>query len=615
MARYEMFFAARTSGNVWIVADNGNIVATFAEDAQAVAVEHCDALNAAHNEIERFTVVAFAGRWHILHDGKHYQAFDRESRAIDECAYLRRNSGGRSFPVDALFGSTGAYGIDSCPTSYISGVTLTPEDVNESLHARFIVPVTVSERYSGTHTLQYSDLPRNNGIFDTYGNAPAMLRQYFGAYNAVIDPIIAGSARENMSQNWAALFLYHGIVKAAHVVIDNGMLAYLPMHKHDAACADGWTRYGDTLSRFHIRAKIGKGLRAILPVRWISDADIETMVNAIRANDPATLGERIEIVSGEDIIDAYNERNYSDQNTGTLSSSCMRYSRCASFLRIYADNPDRVSLAVLRDMQGDVMARALVWRTDAGTTYMDRVYGTDAVQAAFRVWAQSRGYVTTASPVTLQHAAHDEYPYCDTYMYLTLQADGTGTLSVHNDDATHELHSTSGSAYQIRDVSETCSECGYGGDDVQEVRTGRYEHRYLCADCASSYVCEHCGDNDYNGDSCCMDCARHLCDECGEYSEDSHGDHNAHLCESCSNDFTCETCGTSTYGIPNNRCDACEIIAEYGADVRVELQRIDAERRNMALDTRRAVYTAIQRGQWVLPIAHDVVWADGVHGL
>jgi hypothetical protein len=46
--------------------------------------------------------------------------------------------------------------------------------------------------------------------------------------------------------------------------------------------------------------------------------------------------DRFEIVSGDDIKKYYNEESYYTTGSGTLGTSCMRYSRCEEYLNIYS---------------------------------------------------------------------------------------------------------------------------------------------------------------------------------------------------------------------------------------------------------------------------------------
>lgn len=76
-----------------------------------------------------------------------------------------------------------------------------------------------------------------------------------------------------------------------------------------------------------------------------------------------------EFVSGENIRYWYNSDKYAEG--GSLGNSCMRYSKCYDWLKIYSDNPETVQLFILKTQDNLLAGRCLVW----GGKYFDRVYG------------------------------------------------------------------------------------------------------------------------------------------------------------------------------------------------------------------------------------------------
>jgi hypothetical protein len=139
--------------------------------------------------------------------------------------------------------------------------------------------------------------------------------------------------------------------------------------------------------------KYGKVLRKVIsslaPHKTIVDKDLEELVNIIKASfSPGAF----ELVSGEDIRDAYNGNNYNfDESLGSLGESCMRHDRCQDYFDIYVNNPDVVSMLVLRSGMG-ILGRALVWKTDSGITFMDRIYGSDSTMEKFKGYAKEKGW-------------------------------------------------------------------------------------------------------------------------------------------------------------------------------------------------------------------------------
>jgi hypothetical protein len=51
----------------------------------------------------------------------------------------------------------------------------------------------------------------------------------------------------------------------------------------------------------------------------------------------------------------------------------MRYGQKNNFMKLYADNPDKISMVVLLH-DNKLAGRALIWKLDDGSTYLDRIY-------------------------------------------------------------------------------------------------------------------------------------------------------------------------------------------------------------------------------------------------
>lgn len=167
----------------------------------------------------------------------------------------------------------------------------------------------------------------------------------------------------------------------------------------------------------------------------LNDKDIEDFVNKVvsflkvnRADDSAVLEE----VKGEDIAFWYDQKNYLSIR-GELGNSCMRFERCQSYFGIYTDNPDSVSLIILKNKENKLMGRALLWKLDYGGYLLDRCYtilNSDAY--IFHRWAREKGYYYVSNyrimkdgkqkdkllSVSLDVVHFDEYPYLDTLKYL-----------------------------------------------------------------------------------------------------------------------------------------------------------------------------------------------------
>lgn len=127
---------------------------------------------------------------------------------------------------------------------------------------------------------------------------------------------------------------------------------------------------------------------------FLTDADIEIFYNKVIAYQKqiAKSAGRIEIVKGEGIRKWYLMSNYSEQK-GQLGKSCMRYEHCQSYLDIYCENPENISLVIIRDQNGLLNARALLWKFDNGNFFLDRTYCIhQSDDILLRNWARGKGY-------------------------------------------------------------------------------------------------------------------------------------------------------------------------------------------------------------------------------
>ena len=172
-------------------------------------------------------------------------------------------------------------------------------------------------------------------------------------------------------------------------------------------------------------------------------SDIETFVNKYKSVvDRDVSAELFDIINGSDIAKYYNWRKYARPDSGSLGNSCMR-SVDSSYFDIYAKNPEKVSMVILRDKDDNkqIIGRAIVWSLDShpGITFMDRIYVSNyADEQKFKDFAHTNKWLyksdqaigSEISLVNLDGSRkqydiwtklnpihHDRYPYCDTMRY------------------------------------------------------------------------------------------------------------------------------------------------------------------------------------------------------
>jgi hypothetical protein len=171
----------------------------------------------------------------------------------------------------------------------------------------------------------------------------------------------------------------------------------------------------------------------------INDHDIEIFTNEILSlikTSKSDESSKIEIVEGDEIVNWYDGENYQSK-LGKLGNSCMSPEECRGYFKIYTKNPNKVKLLILKNKNNKLIGRALLWKLDDNTLFMDRVYTAfDSDDNIFINYAIENGYTYrgTSMPIvyykngekiptpkmecTLDRYIFTEYPYVDTLKYL-----------------------------------------------------------------------------------------------------------------------------------------------------------------------------------------------------
>lgn len=254
----------------------------------------------------------------------------------------------------------------------------------------------------------------------------------------------------------AAIALYHN----GHFLKKNGdyikrdgpdSISFIPKGKLGllhAGFNEEKLRTSIKIGRFISKFMMNEGLQHF----GTTQNDVDVFVNCFKSyfdRDETNL----KIVSGDDILKYYLENFYNESRIGTLWQSCMRYAVKNPYMKIYADNPDKVKMLVKFDEKGKVKTRALLWEdcTDRlGNKHkvMDRIYSVfehDVV--LFKNWAHKNGYShryeqsarnetlftdptgrTVELDLTIKIENHKQefYPYLDTFKYYSRK---NGTIS------------------------------------------------------------------------------------------------------------------------------------------------------------------------------------------
>jgi hypothetical protein len=237
------------------------------------------------------------------------------------------------------------------------------------------------------------------------------------------------------------------------------------------------------------KTKIGRIIAKLFPGKYKQSGDpgkdIESFVNKFKAARDTS---NFEIVQGDDIQYWYNENQYVGGG-GPLNNSCMKYDSCKKYLQLYADNPEKVSLVILKDSENNekIKGRAILWNLDipSGRTFMDRIYTVnDSDVILFQDYARENGWIhkkyqnmseddpfidtKTGKDLNLdlvvnglEDPGSGGYPYMDTMKFFDGYSISNSTTGVGNDDI-KKLEDTGGGY----DESGTYSE--FYGDYIDE---------------------------------------------------------------------------------------------------------------------------------------------------
>jgi hypothetical protein len=225
------------------------------------------------------------------------------------------------------------------------------------------------------------------------------------------------------------------------------MVSFLPISKFEKV-EDVWNKGRTSM-------KIGRFLRKFLNEYSIKnydidDTQIEKFVNTFKSYFSRD-NSKLKIVEGKDILKYYQEDSYhiNDGRYGSLWNSCMRQSERNKFMKLYADNIDKVKMLVFFDENEKIRARALLWddvkdhnNEDSRYKFMDRIYSFyDHDVDFFKDWAKENGYISKWEQsaksekdfdlgdkvysrmslyVKLENTEQNYYPYLDTFKFYNV---------------------------------------------------------------------------------------------------------------------------------------------------------------------------------------------------
>jgi hypothetical protein len=151
--------------------------------------------------------------------------------------------------------------------------------------------------------------------------------------------------------------------------------------------------------------RLGRLFRALLSTagETATDKEIEDFVNLYKSTwdiiNDAFL--KFDVVNGDDIAYWYNYEHY-EKMESTLGNSCMAEVN-PDYFDIYVENPDKCQLVILYGDEGKLVdgkwksdkikGRALLWKTDQGDMFMDRIYYIeDSLVSLFKQYSERNGW-------------------------------------------------------------------------------------------------------------------------------------------------------------------------------------------------------------------------------
>lgn len=120
--------------------------------------------------------------------------------------------------------------------------------------------------------------------------------------------------------------------------------------------------------------KIGRMLTKLLELSDLrfSNSEKEHFNNKFKANLSAE-SSNFKIYEGHKIYDFYSTIDYDKESgIGQLGKSCMN-KKPKNYFDLYTKNPNQVSILIL-EKNGEMAGRCLLWNTDNGYRFMDRIY-------------------------------------------------------------------------------------------------------------------------------------------------------------------------------------------------------------------------------------------------
>jgi uncharacterized protein (UPF0147 family) len=210
----------------------------------------------------------------------------------------------------------------------------------------------------------------------------------------MFNSIMVSEMYNNESESVAIII--HNIL--ANRTVDKNIKKYLIRLKSIDVGDDGYLLTNKGKSKIKFGKFVKKINMMFIASKLVNEAivpkNIEKLVDFYKSWNIINKGQDLKFIEyvGDDIKKGYNSCNYYKNDDNMLANSCMT-DRIGS-LKIYQQNPDKVSVLALVDNNDKIHGRALLWQLDSGETYLDRVYTIDNfITAVFQDHAMKNEWI------------------------------------------------------------------------------------------------------------------------------------------------------------------------------------------------------------------------------
>ena len=282
-------------------------------------------------------------------------------------------------------------------------------------------------------------------------------------------------------------------------------VSFLPMDREPEYTSDGkWARCNRQTGR------PGKIFQKLISKEF-KQYDWEQFVNRFKST--MCCSTNFQIVEGSDITYWYNSDHYY-RCDGTLGNSCMKYSECEDFFKIYEDH----AKMLITTKNNLLTGRALLWEMPDGTVIMDRVYTCyDYLENCFiehakqnKWWIRENNRLLNNGNNQWWYSPDDDYtsindreftihinkhyncfPYVDSFRYFN----GEDTLSTH---AIYDIELSNTDGSYDEGYRWECDYCGdvyfsrYEDDIPEGLHYSEFADAYYCDCCC--WWCEYLND-------------------------------------------------------------------------------------------------------------------------